>query len=276
MSEVSRSLEDHHPLITEGRDTGNGYALSMRHYPSGDAEITGIRLFPDDRLRRGGGAPRKNAEKKEMDQETLLKSVSRARTTIRRKLLTMCADRLLTLTFKENVTDMDEAWHCFKYFCRLMRSRYGESRKDRHGNVLGFEYVAVPEYQARGAVHFHLAIKGYYHANTVRRLWLRASGNRGGNIDITSPRNADKNSWNPRRISNYLSKYISKTEKVEFNRRRYSSSTTIKIPEPLTGWLALGVPLISVMRQTVESVTHRQIVTIWESEGYFGCVYLST
>ena len=276
MTEAARSLEDHHQLITEGRDTGNGHALSMRSYPSGDAEMTAIRLYPDDRLRRGGGGKRKNSEKIEMNEETHSKSLRRARSTVRRKLLTLCADRLLTLTFKENITDIDEAWNCFKYFCRLMRSRYGEPRKDRNGNYIGFEYVAVPEYQARGAVHFHLAIRGYYHANTVRRLWLRATGNRGGNIDITSPRKAKKNGWNPRHIANYLAKYITKTEKVEFNRRRFSSSATILVPEPLTGWLALGVPLISVMRQTVESITHRQITTIWESEGYFGCTYLST
>lgn len=265
-SEATRSLEAHHQLITEGRDTGNGYSLSMRYYPSNDAEMTAIRLYPDDRLRRGGGGKRENSEKSAMDVDVLAKSVRRARQTIRRKLMTMCADRMLTLTFKDNISDIDEAWSCFKYFCRLMRWRYGEA----------FEYVAVPEFQKRGAVHFHMAIKGYYHANTVRRLWLRACGQRKGNIDITSPRVMDKKSWNPRRIANYLAKYISKTETVEFNRRRFSSSTSIKIPEPLTGWLALGVPLIAVMRQTVESVTKRQILTIWESDGYFGCTYIST
>lgn len=260
------SLEDAHQLITKGRDTGNGYWMSCRHYPSGDCEMVALKLTSEDQLTRGGGGKRKNKDKSTMDEITLKKSAARAKTNVRRKLMSMNADRLLTLTFKENLDDINEAWRRFKYFTKLMKWRYGER----------WAYVAVPEYQKRGAVHFHLAITGYYHANTVRKLWHRAAGKFGGNIDITSPKKADKNSWNPRRIANYISKYITKIDSVEFNRRRYSSGGKIEVPPAMNGWLALGVPVIQVMRQAIEKITRKNIQVVWESEGFFGITYLST
>lgn len=270
MSEANHQLEELHQLITTERDTGSGHYLSLRHYESsGEVEMCAIRLDAADSLKRGGGAKRKNDDKAFMDEITIRKSIARARTSVRRKALSMCADRMLTLTFRENVTSIDSAWDCFKYFCKLMRARYG--RGDNQ-----FQYIAVPEYQKRGAVHFHLAISGYYHANTVRRLWRRAAGKYQGNIDITSPKKAGKNSWNPRRIANYITKYITKNDSVDFNKRRYSSGGKICPPEPVRGWIALGIPLIEVMRQCVEKITRKDITCIWESEGYFGITYLST
>ncbi|MDO3651342.1 rolling circle replication-associated protein, partial [Nocardia mangyaensis] len=228
--------------------------------------MVAIRLGSEDSLKRGGGAKRKNAEKSAMDESTLNKSIARAKVNVRRKAMSMNADRMLTLTFRENVTDIDTAWDCFKYFCKLMRFRYRDK----------FQYIAVPEYQKRGAVHVHVAINCYYHANTVRRFWHRAAGQFQGNIDITSPRKIAKNSWNPKRIANYLSKYLTKNDSVEFNRRRYSSGGKITLPEPIRGWLALGVPLISIMGDCIGKLTRKQVSCVWESEGYFGITYLST
>lgn len=265
--EAKRSLADCHALISADRDTGNGIYLTARRYPTGDVEMCGIRLESEDTLRRGGGAKRKNTDKTQMDVFTLHKSVQRARVNIRRKVLTIQADNLLTLTFRENVTDINDAWKCFHYFVKQMRWRY----KDR------WRYVAVPEYQDRGAVHFHLAIAGYYHHSTVRRIWLAAVGQKGGNIDFSSAkRRYGSNTKNPKKIAGYIAKYISKHDSSEFNRRRFSSGGKIQIPSPLTGWLALGCPVIAVMRQTIEVITRKQVVSVWESENYYGIVYLST
>jgi len=267
MIEASEARETLHPLITLDRDTGNGFAISCRHYASADeVEVVAIRLDKEDSLKRGGGARRKNTEKMAMDELTLRKSEARARTSLKRKVLSMSADRMLTLTFKDNVEDITVAWDRFKYFCKLMRFRY----RDR------FQYVAVPEYQKRGAVHFHLALSDYYHIQTVRRFWLKAVGRFGGNVDITSPRKFGKKSWNPKRIANYISKYLSKTDSVDFNKRRYSTGGKIQVPDPERGWLALGVPVVQVMRQVVEALTRKQVACVWESEGFFGITYVST
>lgn len=268
MSEAAELAETMHPLITQDRDTGNGYAISLRHYEAAnEAEIVAIKLTCEDSLKRGGGARRKNTKKGDMDEITINKSVARSKTNLRRKLLSMCADRMLTLTFRENVTDIEEAWAVFKYFTRLMRQKYGKQ----------FCYVAVPEYQKRGAVHFHLAVSGWYRANVVRKLWRQASGRRGGNIDITSARKAEnKNGWNPKRIASYLSKYMSKQDSVVFNKRRYSAGGDIKVPPPEKGWIALGSSVISVMGDVLTTKTGKQVACVWESEGFFGITYLST
>ena len=264
--ELSKSLSESHELITTERDTGNAFYMVGRQYPTGDVELTAIKLGSDDQLRRGGGAKRKNKNKTLMTETVLAKSRQRAKTTIRRKLLSIRADRMLTLTFRENVTDIDAAWRVFKYFCKLMRFRYKEK----------WAYVAVPEYQKRGAVHFHLGISGFYAVGTVRRFWLRACGQLQGNIDITDPRKFNKKSWNPKRISNYLSKYVSKNDSVEFNKRRYSSGGEIPVPEPVNGWLALGVPVVKVMREVIESATRKPLARVIEIEGYYDMHVLTT
>jgi hypothetical protein len=272
-SEVRAKLSDLSPLITEERSTGTGHHLSVRHYPSGDAEAVAIKLGPDDSLKRGGGAKRKNDKKSSMDDPTLHKSQHRARRTIRQKSLTIRADRMLSLTFRENVTDIQEAWDVFKYFSKLMR-RYKEQINEN------FQYVAVPEFQKRGAVHFHLAVHGFQEVGIVRRLWRRASGRRGGNIDITSPRKHGKKSWNPKRIAQYLAKYISKNDSVEFNKRRFSSGGNIQVPDPLKGWIPAGLNDGSLVPRTLQSViyklTGRTPFDNYRIDGYYNIYYTST
>lgn len=51
----------------------------------------------------------------------------------------------LTLTFADNVTDISIANKAFNSWLTLMRKNYND-----------FAYLAVPEYQKRGAVHYHL------------------------------------------------------------------------------------------------------------------------
>lgn len=255
-----------HGLTTLNRDVSNCYRISIREYPTGDVECSAIRFDSETRLGNSSKKERIRDKKKDMDIYTLSKSQARARKVVKQKALMMQADRLLTLTFRENLTDIQEAWSVFKYFSKLMRWRYGER----------FLYITVPEYQKRGAVHFHLAVKGFYHANTVRRLWHRAVGNRGGNIDITNPQNYGIKSWNPKRIARYLSKYITKNDSVEFNKRRYSSSSTLLPPKPRFEWLALGVPVTQVLCQIIESLTHRPVSVVWHSDNYFFDIHLVT
>lgn len=261
------TLADMHPLVDSERTTGPGYYLTARSYGTGDTEIVGIRLNTDQGLNKGGGAKRRAKSKTESDPEVQAKSMQRARTTIRRRILSMQADRLLTLTFRANVTDLGIAYKCFDHFRRLMRWRFGGSR---------WCYVAAPEFQERGAVHFHLAVRGFYPVKTVREFWRRAAGEYGGNIDITSPRNIKKQSWNPRRIAQYLSKYVGKLDSVEFNRKRYSSGGEIVIPPAVTGWLALGVSVGQIMRQIIDQLSHKPVSVVWETEDRKGLVYMST
>jgi len=110
--------------------------------------------------------------------------------------MAMGADRLLTLTYRENRTDPAQAWEDWQRFARLCRERFQE-----------FKYVVVPERQKRGAVHFHVALNTYYSVRTLRALWLQVVTE--GNIDITTPRTGGR--WQVYKLAGYLSKYIAKT-----------------------------------------------------------------
>ncbi len=253
-------------LATRNKDIAHGYRLSVSEYPTGDVEVTAIKFDADTRFGNKSCKKRKNDKKSEMTDEVLKKSQNRSKKLVRKKALVMQADRMLTLTFKENVTDLEEAWICLKYFHKLMRQRYQEK----------YLFIAVPEFQKRGAVHFHLAVKGYYHANTVRKLWQRAAGTKGGNIDITSPRQYNFNSWNPKRISAYLSKYITKNDSVGFNSKRYSSSTNLKPPLPVIMYIALGICIRRESEKIIERITHLPVTTFWQNDKYFNVTFLST
>ena len=259
----SRTLERFYSLVDANRSTGNGWYMSAKVFPRDEVELVAMKLEADDKLRNGGGSVRKNKDKSEMDLLTLKKSQLRAKKTVRHKLLMMQADRMLTLTYRENMTDIEQGWRDFKKFSALMKWRFKER----------WTYVCVPEYQKRGALHFHLAISGFYPVETVRKLWRQVVGE--GNIDITSPRKIKKNSWNPRRIAGYLGKYMSKNDSVVFNRRRYSSAR-IEPPLSLTGWAALGKPIQLIMSRLLKAMTRRPLRDYWEAEGFFPVCMMTT
>lgn len=265
-----RTLNDIDRRISPVRDSGNGWHIKATAFPSGDVEVMAIKLTSDDRLSKRGGGKRKNTDKDSMDEVALKKSQQRAKRTVRHKLLTMQADRLLTLTYRENMTDVDQGWKDLHAFSRKMKHVFGDR----------WQYVCVPELQKRGAVHFHLAIKGFYPVNLVRKLWRTVIGE--GNIDITDPgkyqlqHTSRKNAaWNPKKIANYLSKYITKNETVAFNRRRYSS-TKIELPEPLTGWVAYGLPMFSLFENIVKGLTRKSVTERYETDGYFQVLIATT
>lgn len=250
------------PLIESERSSGVGHYVVYRQYPSKDVEIVAIRKNPDDLLYGKGGA-RKNDTREEQDADTIRRSQARAKRQIKRTLLCMLPDRMLTLTYKENKTDLDECWKDITKFGRKMKKRYPH-----------FAYVAVPEEQKRGAIHWHLAIRGYYHANTVRRIWKSIVGE--GNIDITTPRNEKgKSIKNPKKIANYIAKYITKTSVALFNKRRYSRGGKITPPIVKTGWIAYGAPVLMLMEKLLKKTTHLQPRAPWESEEW-NLIYLST
>lgn len=75
-------------------------------------------------------------------------SLSRTRTHIRRMVNSnKDMDRFLTLTFAENVVDLDQAHYEFKKFRQKLQRMFKQHN---------FKYVAVVEFQKRGAIHYHL------------------------------------------------------------------------------------------------------------------------
>lgn len=120
------------------------------------------------------------------------KSVARSRTSIRRAIMASQADHMLTLTYRRNETNLENAWRDFMRFARLMRER-----------LPSFSYVVVAEQQKRGAWHFHAAVVGRQNLTLIRECWALAGAD--GNINV---RRWKGHVW---RMGAYMSKYMLKS-----------------------------------------------------------------
>lgn len=148
------------------------------------------------------------------------RAVRRARSRLRQLILAAHLDHLLTLTYRENMTDFAQAGRDLSRFVRAVRTHLPD--------IL---YVAVPEKQKRGAWHWHLAVAGRQDVQLLRRLWRQIIGQ--GNIDVQKPKSGEN-----RRLAlvRYLGKYLAKgfaEGHRELNRHRFRASLGIAVPGEL-------------------------------------------
>lgn len=169
----------------------------------------------------------------------LARSVRRSRQTVRHTIKALEADHMLTLTYRENMQDVDRLKADFKRFVRMVIARYPDWR-----------YVAVKETQERGALHLHLAVKGRQPLNYLRKCWYVAIGggvddsgqDTKGQINVKAPhrrwRSGGK-AWKVDKLASYLTKYMGKEfEGGEMHHaKRYWASKTINKPEVIKFWL---------------------------------------
>lgn len=137
------------------------------------------------------------AQTEEQRQENSRRALQRARVQIRRDCLSVQADRLLTLTYRQNMTNRAQALKDYRRFMRKMRKWFPL-----------FAAVVVLEYQERGAIHFHMAISGFYPVETVRKAWGSVVGKENGNIDISFKPDGKGNAWS--KLAWYMAKYLGK------------------------------------------------------------------
>lgn len=151
----------------------------------------------------------------------------------------------LTLTYAENFQDRKKSLEHFNYFTRKM----GIYMKKNFGKK--FEYIAVLEYQKRGAIHYHLLcnfipIEGSLTFKERKKIngkifqfktseqknlenWFKPLFWSRGNIDICYPRSNDGDLQD---IGAYLCKYFTKDlDSLDFSgdiKKRYLSSKGLK------------------------------------------------
>lgn len=84
-------------------------------------------------------------------------SMNRTRNTVRRLISANFSNKsdFLTLTFADNIQDLDYANKCFKAFIRALRNEIYYHHHDKFP-VENFKYLAVIEFQKRGAIHYHV------------------------------------------------------------------------------------------------------------------------
>lgn len=144
------------------------------------------------------------------------KVLNRAKRDLRRKINANSGElkKFITLTFKENETNLDYCNYEFKKF--IERLKYWNKRVK--GKPL--KYVCVVEFQKRGAVHYHLLANLKYISNDdLKRLW----GN--GFVKINRVDRVDN-------VGAYVVKYMQKdmSDKRLEGRKSYFTSRNLKKP----------------------------------------------
>lgn len=170
----------------------------------------------------------------------------RAKTAVRRLVKEKNLDQMLTLTYRENVTDRSTHLRNFDVFMKRVRRA-----------IPSFEFVVTHEKQERGAWHSHIAVRRilpvYWHRGALvksytllTQLW-RSSHDSGGTCHVS------KFMANKRRdvaqIATYLSKYIGKDLGDEVPKYGNSYSASAGRPSPP---VTLRVPRLDLFSAVVD------------------------
>lgn len=126
---------------------------------------------------------------------------------------------LVSLTYAENMQDIKIGYKDFKLFILALKYKFGK----------GFKYIAVPEFQKRGAVHFHILIWGLpkylnHQYEKENRVLAPIWGH--GFVDI-------KDTDGDQKIAGYLAKYMAKAfvDRNLKNQKAYASSRNVERPD---------------------------------------------
>lgn len=179
-----------------------------------------------------------------------IQSLSRAKKQIRRLVNSNPGmNKFLTLTFAENVTDLKQANYEFKKFKQKLE-RHTKSR---------IKYLCVPEFQRRGAVHYHLMLEmPFIPWQKLSAIWGH------GRIQIEEIRDKHK-------TGSYISKYITKdkTDLRYFGRKIffYSRKNLVKCVQTVNNWVidttfALMYNRLKLMKTYTCDTQYRGNITI--------------
>lgn len=188
--------------------------------------ITGdiIEVYSYSQYLKGKGGANRTKDKSE-DVEKSLKNYAntnqRRRDNVRR--LACCNfnckyDKFFTLTFKDNITDVKEANYLFMKF--IQRLKYYFSKIDKS---FVLKYLAVIEFQSRGAVHYHvLSNIPYIEQKILQDIWQN------GFVYINAINHVDN-------IGAYIVKYMTKdnTDSRLQGFKGYFYSLNLRKPEEI-------------------------------------------
>ena len=181
----------------------------------------------------------KTTRKQFEDQnKPLFKNVIRSKIKLQRLVKCNSNDfkTFITLTFKDNITDLSIAYNRFRDFIK----RTGKLQKN-------FKWVCVPEFQKSGRVHYHMITnidlnntdliykqeeedKTYYHIKTWSQIIRNKKIDTLGFDSVELIKDKDGN--DTKKICGYISKYMSKSyiEDCFYNKNRYYSSQNLIQP----------------------------------------------
>lgn len=223
--------------------------ITLRNYGKGLAEVgwSFVGLSSTHKAARGSSTQRTHNEDR---------AVRRAKSRLRQLILGANLTHLLTLTYRENVTDFNRASDDLNRFVRKVKF-----------HLPPWLYVAVAEQQERGAWHWHLAVRGRQNVELLRRLWREIVGE--GNIDVSAPKGTRKDQR--LYLVQYLGKYLVKafvTGDRKLNKHRFRSSRNIQVPiKCFTLSLRSERPVMDVALDKLKEASGGSVGFVWDGEG---------
>ncbi|WP_431825301.1 rolling circle replication-associated protein [Burkholderia sp. F1] len=204
------SIGDYSPFRRE-------WVIRGRNFGDGQVEVTATRFDRYMGALSLNAKPKAKRGESENSESNLMDSAKRAKQQVRLRCKAIGADRMITLTYRENMTDK----------ARLKRD-FDKLRR-RLGGLYDFQYVAVAERQKRGAWHLHVAVRGRQNYRVLRSIWQSIVGVGNGQINV---RNPFKEKGLRHKLAGYLAKYITKDfAEHAMNEKRYWTSRGVVVPE---------------------------------------------
>ncbi|KVL95491.1 hypothetical protein [Burkholderia stagnalis] len=241
------------------------WVVRGRNFGDGQVEVTATRFDRYMGALSLNARPKAKRGESDNSEANLMDAAKRAKQQVRLRCKAIGADRMTTLTYRENMEDKARLKRDFDAFRR------------RVSKLSDFQYVAVAERQGRGAWHLHIAVKGRQNYRVLRSIWQSIVGAGNGNIHV---RNPFREKGLRHKLASYLAKYITKDfAEHALNEKRYWTSRGVAVPEvmPIDHVLsdspadALRVAFDAAMR--VGAPLDR-CQTYWNQE--LGCFWLST
>lgn len=228
----------------------------VRDYGDGIAEVTwNMEFRPDHREKAERG-------KSENLLENRKRTLARACTQCVRKILHNRADHLLTLTYRDEVTDIEQARRDRARFCDEVQAA-----------IPGWKYLGVYEVQPKrlkrtgvAVWHSHLAVVGRQNVQLLRAIWQGIVGR--GNIDVAEPRKGkgDPRLSNARYVGKYLTKAADEDSDWELNRKiYYHSKNMVDPPAELVEVEYMGGAESADMAAALLGTRDGGLVSVWES-----------
>lgn len=193
-----------------------------------------------------------------------------AKKKVRHKCKEIRADRLVTLTYRENMTDRASALKHWKEFTRRLRK------------CQAFHYVAVMELQKRGAIHFHVAVHGRQNYHLLRSIWQSVlgsddQGRKMGQVNVRDPHRFGFGKDGIHKLAAYIAKYCTKEmECRSLDEKRYFCSRGIPEPEVIY-WQLHSTTMLAAVEVAVAVASEGNLDGMqWWCNNALGCVWIAT
>jgi hypothetical protein len=223
------------------------FLATVQAFSRGGYEVTARRVDAQQIAERRCLAPRTVVrQRSEAAPEARDENIRRARFRAKRRVRHNCkqigADRLLTLTTREQSSTPESMLQRWQHWLRLVERALGRP----------FHYVAVLEPHPSNPqhLHIHVAVAVYLNVNVLRHCWWQVCGGRGmGNVHVKRLGGAEIER-RVSRVASYISKYLMKDTLCRFNKKAYWASR-VRLPEVRRYWLK-AQDLSAAIRELIE------------------------